>query len=676
MPNNDLPNDPISSAEDEPKLDRLTAIAQARAIRREAAAMDEEIKAQAAETANTILEQAEPVPPKAPLHQQTEPVPVSNTTGKFGWLADLKKPDADDFDSEELVAQVLAETEARAPAESDAAPDAVVAKIVAETAEPDSPEAIVAQVLAETAEASESGAEEPEQPKASRTAADVPAAVRRISPKKPAMTRREAAEQYRKLTAEAKPQVKKLAKQADRAWQREAGSIRAQHTENRTARTAAKWNIAVCLVLMFGIALGMVVFERPTVSMKENRTLAEMPAWSVEGYLNGTFTNGVAEYYNDTVPFRDDFKEIAQVIRKYMGLSGSAVIHGNMQAIPSETAPAETTAAPAETTAASAVAAQTETQAALTTAVAETTAAPAEEEPEREGEISNNILIVDKRGIMLFGGWETMGQNYARILNRYKETMPDVDMYSMVVPTVCSYYTPEEFQYLITSEKANIDYINSCLVDVTPVDAYGALSKHTEEPVFMRTDHHWSGLGAFYAAEQFSADARVPFARIEEYDKQSKDDYVGTLYGYSNDIILKENPEEFFWYVPKAPYRTTYYSRSFTNGYEASLFMNMENVAPVSYYMVYMQGDDHIVRVETEVQNGRKLCVIKDSYGNALIPWLTSSFEEIYVVDMRFFELNFVQFARQQGITDILFAMNSFSANGDNAQKMETILTQ
>ena len=202
------------------------------------------------------------------------------------------------------------------------------------------------------------------------------------------------------------------------------------------------------------------------------------------------------------------------------------------------------------------------------------------------------------------------------------------------------------------------------------------LEKHKDEPIFMRTDHHWSSLGAFYACEAFSAEARVPFARIEEYDRKSKDDYVGTLYTFSNNIILKENPEEFFWYIPRAHFTTTFYNNSFGNPREGDYFMNIDNVAPVSYYMVYMAGDDHIVRVQTDVHNGRRLCIIKDSYGNALAPWLTSSFEEIYIIDMRYFQLNAISFLREHGMTDVLFAMNTFSANGDNGAKVEKIRTQ
>lgn len=602
------------SAKPKQSKNRSAAIAQARAIRREAAVLEQHEKEQAAEAANTILANA------------AEDVPE-----------DRQSPVRADAD--EIIEQLCAEPDAESADET--APDS------ADVRQPADTETVEAHVLRE---------------------------LRRLTEKKPVLSNREAAKQFHEITRDAKRDVRKLTKRTERAWRKEAGAVRAKNSAARTARTAAKWNIAVCLVMLFGIAVGMLVLERPTVSMEENRTLAKMPEFSVEDYLNGKFTNGVAEYYNDTVPMRSTFKNMAQNIRKYMGLSAKAVIHGGapvLENAPADTALPEETTVPAVTTTAG-----TGAKIDVTTTEETTTVPPEPEEEEQEGELSNNILIVDKRGIMLFGGWEGLGEPYARNVNRYKEDLPDVNIYSMVVPTVCSFYTPDEFQYLISSEKANIDYINNCLVDVTPIDAYSALEKHTDEPIFMRTDHHWSGLGAFYAAEAFSAAARVPFARISEYEKHEKEGYVGTLYGYSNDIILKENPETFIWYTPKTNYTTTFMDNYLRSPYEGSFFANIDNLAPVSWYLVYMVGDDHVVHIETDMHNGRTLCVMKDSYGNALIPWLTSSFEHIYVVDMRYLKVNAVQFMRDHGVTDLLFAMNSFSANGGNAAKIETVRVQ
>ncbi|MBR2453866.1 MAG: hypothetical protein IKB35_02575, partial [Clostridia bacterium] len=66
----------------------------------------------------------------------------------------------------------------------------------------------------------------------------------------------------------------------------------------------------------------------------------------------------------------------------------------------------------------------------------------------------------------------------------------------------------------------------------------------------------------------------------------------------------------------------------------------------------------------TDCKNGRKLFIIKDSYGNALVPFLTGSFEEIWVADIRYFTKNPIEFMKEQGITDYLCSMCAFFSCG------------
>ena len=147
MPNTDLPDEIKEPAADAPqeeqKLDRRTAIAQARAIRREAAALEEEAKAQANETVSMILEHAEPAPPKAPMHNKTEPVPVSNATGKFGWLDEIKKPEEPEpeRDPDEIVEELLASSEIKPKTPvTDALVDQIVAEVTGLTPDAESGE--------------------------------------------------------------------------------------------------------------------------------------------------------------------------------------------------------------------------------------------------------------------------------------------------------------------------------------------------------------------------------------------------------------------------------------------------------------------------------------------------------------------------------------------------------
>ena len=82
------------------------------------------------------------------------------------------------------------------------------------------------------------------------------------------------------------------------------------------------------------------------------------------------------------------------------------------------------------------------------------------------------------------------------------------------------------------------------------------------------------------------------------------------------------------------------------------------------------------VKVKTDVKNGRKLLIVKDSYGNAVPGYLFGSFEEIYVVDMRNFQCNLVDFIEDRGVTDVLFTMVTYSAVGGNADSLEVLRTQ
>ena len=75
-------------------------------------------------------------------------------------------------------------------------------------------------------------------------------------------------------------------------------------------------------------------------------------------------------------------------------------------------------------------------------------------------------------------------------------------------------------------------------------------------------------------------------------------------------------------------------------------------------HSTFMGGDLRTTHVKTDVRNGRKLMIIKDSYGNALPGYLFGSFEDIYVVDFRYFTKNIVNYVNDNQITDILFANN------------------
>ena len=148
----------------------------------------------------------------------------------------------------------------------------------------------------------------------------------------------------------------------------------------------------------------------------------------------------------------------------------------------------------------------------------------------------------------------------------------------------------------------------------------------------------------------------------KDYEVKEIDGYVGSLYGYTNDPILKNSPELFTYYKPKSDYKTYYYAYdTLAPKGEGSLFY--DGVGSGYAYGVFLGSDAIHTKIVTELDTGRKACVFKESYGNAFVPYLVDSFDEIYVIDIRYFGMNAVEYMKQQGITDVIFINNAFAAN-------------
>jgi hypothetical protein len=75
-----------------------------------------------------------------------------------------------------------------------------------------------------------------------------------------------------------------------------------------------------------------------------------------------------------------------------------------------------------------------------------------------------------------------------------------------------------------------------------------------------------------------------------------------------------------------------------------------------------MGGDTKLTQVRTSTHNGRRVIILKDSFGNMLPGYLFFSFEEVHVIDSRYFTKDIIAYVEENKITDILFANNIFKA--------------
>lgn len=447
-------------------------------------------------------------------------------------------------------------------------------------------------------------------------------------------------------------------------------------------------NTVVMGTVFTAITVSLIVFDRPEVSMTEKRELAKFPQFSFEDFFSGEFTTGVTNWFNDTVPWRDGFKDLSAQMNKLMGISyGGVTIHGTPNKVVNPNNPASTTAPDitggSENTQAPPV---TSSQGGDATVQDPATEPPVSETEEQgpgngldgvlDAIINNGQIVFDYDGhawgVSLYGGGYNQDK-YAASVNAFAEDLDGIaKVYSMIAPTNGDFYCPTAYSEYNASQYDDIVYMESKLSDkVTGVHCYSALKNHLDEGLYFRTDHHWQPLGAYYAAEQFCKAADVPFLELNEenYEYNEIPNFVGSIYSYTKDAALSNDPDTLKYYIPKINFNTYYYNTHYGDELNYPFFQKDQH--DEGAYCVFMGGDTKIVRVDTDANNGRKLLVFKDSYGNAEIPFYMNGFEQIYVCDVRFFPLNAIDFIKEHGVTDVLFTMNTFSAAGSNADGIE-----
>lgn len=428
-------------------------------------------------------------------------------------------------------------------------------------------------------------------------------------------------------------------------------------------------NLYIVLVALVFAAIAVVfdTFPRSTFSVLEKRDLASCPTFTWAKLFDGSYTKEVSAWFSDSEPFRDQLMAMSMTIKE-----GEKVAIGGDDNV---TFHASTDAPQAD--------------------------AEVEPEPEPDdrvvGEYKNDItadgtakianagIIVvgtgkNVRALMAYGGSAKGGVEYAKAANKYKETFgKDVNVYCMVIPLSTEFYCPDKARKATNPQRPTINNIYAHLdPEVKAVDAYTALAHHVREDIYLRTDHHWAPLGAYYAAQRFAQVAGVPFPDLKEYDRHVIHGYVGTMYGYSKDASIKNAPEDFVYYTPRGvTYTTTYTDYTINKKYQvtgegkphAGPFFNKFKDGSPAAYCTFMGSDTRITQVRTSTKNGRRVLILKDSFGNAIPGYLFRSFEEVHVIDSRYFTKNMRTYVKQNDITDILFANNIMKAYSPGTYK-------
>lgn len=264
-----------------------------------------------------------------------------------------------------------------------------------------------------------------------------------------------------------------------------------------------------------------------------------------------------------------------------------------------------------------------------------------------------NILILDDRAMEIHSYNIDATARYIEAVNKISEST-DADVYSMLIPTNIEFEEESIYGDISYSQRKSIDEIYEGYGDkIKAIDVYDTLSEHSDEYIYLRTDHHWTSLGAYYAYVEYMKIIGDQPTHLNDYTIETFEGYLGSLYNLTLSDKLKENPDTIVAYQPlnDSEYRV------YENGewYEKNIIQKFYFDYPEQAYAVFLGGDYEKSVITTDANNGKNLLIIKDSYANTMVPFLTTHFEEIHIIDPRIFEDDLFDYIDDNEISDLLF---------------------
>ena len=253
---------------------------------------------------------------------------------------------------------------------------------------------------------------------------------------------------------------------------------------------------------------------------------------------------------------------------------------------------------------------------------------------------------------------------YAEVVNRAVASMSDfADVYVIAIPTAMGIVLPDDIQAQMSNYTDQGKCIQTVFSKLDPaaigVNVYPNMMAHRDKYLYFRTDYHWNGRGAYYAYEAFCQTKGVTPYTLEQRELQCFDGFTGALYlkHCDQDPALELDTVEAFH--PYFDGISMTYTDVSGNSYKWNVISNVSKWKASAKYSAFAGGDNPYTEYfNPNVTDGSVAVVVKESYGNALIPYLVDHYSALYEIDYRYWNGDLAEFARSVGADDVIFANN------------------
>ena len=196
------------------------------------------------------------------------------------------------------------------------------------------------------------------------------------------------------------------------------------------------------------------------------------------------------------------------------------------------------------------------------------------------------------------------------------------------------------------------------------IDVSTELNKHKTEKIYYKTDHHWTTLGAFYAFQAAAPSLGIDGDLSGKYVSYTVSDSFNGMLASKSGVNLGEK-EQIDIYVPTEE-DTDLIIDYVDEGKRSTSLYDSSKLKEKDQYTVFLGGNSSLLDIRTVSTSTKRLLLVKDSFANSFIPFLTPYYREIVVVDPRYYSGTINDLMDSYRISEVLFLYSGNTFFKDN----------
>lgn len=196
------------------------------------------------------------------------------------------------------------------------------------------------------------------------------------------------------------------------------------------------------------------------------------------------------------------------------------------------------------------------------------------------------------------------------------------------------------------------------------IDVSTELNKHKTEKIYYKTDHHWTTLGAFYAFQAAAPSLGIDGDLSGKYVSYTVSDSFNGMLASKSGVNLGEK-EQIDIYVPTEE-DTDLIVDYVDEGKRSTSLYDSSKLKEKDQYTVFLGGNSSLLDIRTVSISTKRLLLVKDSFANSFIPFLTPYYREIVVVDPRYYSGTINDLMDSYRISEVLFLYSGNTFFKDN----------